>query len=158
MAEKSSVATNCRETLIFTVDSGGLGTTICIPRGSACPWPVYRLNSQPLFTNAERAEYQVQNVVGGRGSGNFVEWTQRAVEIEQKHFVRHLIGECGSGGRECGERFPHSFPVAQIGEESGFDLGGCFSTGLLQNFIAQFGNPVAGGCGGLHSRQLGTEN
>jgi len=36
-----------------------------------------------LFSNAERAKDQVEDVVGGGRTGDRVQWAQRVVEIEQ---------------------------------------------------------------------------
>jgi len=40
-----------------------------------------------LFSDAEGAEDQVQDVVGGSRAGDVVQRTQRTVEVEQKHLV-----------------------------------------------------------------------
>ena len=47
-----------------------------------------------LFSDAEGAEDQVEDVVGGGGAGDFVERTQGSVEIEQEH----LVGDSGDNG------------------------------------------------------------
>src|ERR1035441_3048055 len=51
-----------------------------------------RILSLTLLSNAERAEDQVQDVVGGGGAGDVVQGTQRAVEIQQHHLVRCFHG------------------------------------------------------------------
>ena len=42
----------------------------------------------PLLSNTERAEDQVQDVVGRGSSGDGVERSKGVVEIEQEHLVR----------------------------------------------------------------------
>jgi len=54
----------------------------------------------PLLSNAEGAEDQVQDVVIGCRSRNFVEGTQRVVKIEKQHFVGNFILDCDIGGGE----------------------------------------------------------
>jgi hypothetical protein len=44
-----------------------------------------------LLSDTECAENQIQNVVGGCGSSDFVERTKRAVEVQQEHLVRNTI-------------------------------------------------------------------
>ena len=55
-----------------------------------------------LLSDAEGAEDQVEDVVGGGGAGDFVERAQGAVEIEQEHLVRDLGGHGVGGGIERG--------------------------------------------------------
>src|SRR5205807_1146159 len=43
-----------------------------------------------LFSDAERAEDQVQNVVGRGCSRDRIQRPQRGIEIEQQHLVRNL--------------------------------------------------------------------
>jgi len=64
----------------FTASSGST------PSASAC--------RAILLSDAEGTEDQIEDVVGGSGAGDFVEGTQRSVEIEQHHFV----GNPGSNG------------------------------------------------------------
>jgi hypothetical protein len=49
-----------------------------------------------LLSDAERCEYQVEDVVGGGGSGDGIEGPQGIVEIEQQHFVGDFGGH-GAG-------------------------------------------------------------
>ena len=45
-----------------------------------------------LFSDAEGGEDQAEDVVGGGGAGDLVQWAERVVEIEQQHFVnRHAL-------------------------------------------------------------------
>src|ERR1700674_967999 len=104
-----------------------------------------------LFSNAERAEDQIQNVVGGCGSRNLIEWPQGVVEIEQEHFVGDFVLDGYPGCGQRSERFSNPFLMAQVGEESSFGLGAGFSTDVTQNFISQLGNSFPGCCGSLHS-------
>ena len=56
-----------------------------------------------LFSNAERAENQIEDVIGGCGSRDLIERPQGAVEIEEKHFVGNFILDRCSRGRQCDE-------------------------------------------------------
>jgi hypothetical protein len=47
-----------------------------------------------LLSDAEGAEDQVEDVVGGGGAGDFVEGAEGVVEIEEEHFV----GDAGGDG------------------------------------------------------------
>ena len=55
------------------------------------PWTVLEVS---LLSDAERCEYQVENVVGGGGSSDGIEGPQGVVEIEQQH----LVGDFGCNG------------------------------------------------------------
>ncbi len=55
------------------------------------------------LSNAESAEDQVQDVVCGGSAGDGVERTQRAVKIEQQHFVRNFFRDRVLRGLERGE-------------------------------------------------------
>src|SRR5229473_828444 len=59
-------------------------------RCSVMPWHRYR--NKLLLADAERAEDQVQDVVGRGCSGDRVERAQRVVEIEQEHLVWNPAG------------------------------------------------------------------
>ena len=41
-----------------------------------------------LLSDAEGSEDKVEDVVGRRNSGDFVDWAEGSVEIEKEHFVR----------------------------------------------------------------------
>ena len=56
-----------------------------------------------LLSDAEGAEDQVQDVVGGGGAGDGVERPEGVVEIEQQHFVRDFRAHGDAGGVERGE-------------------------------------------------------
>src|SRR5271165_2793903 len=63
-------------------------------RNSDCLWL--------LLSDAEGAEDQVEDVVGGGGAGNGVEGAEGAVEIEQQHFVGDFRGYgAGRGIESC---------------------------------------------------------
>ena len=57
-----------------------------------------------LLSDAEGAEDQVENVVGGGGAGDFVEGAEGSVEVEQKHLVRDAGGDGIGRVVERGER------------------------------------------------------
>ena len=70
-------------------------------------WP-YRRSSRnswelALLPDAEGAEDQIEDVVGGGGAGDGVERLQGVVEIEQQHFVGNFICYRAGGGVESGE-------------------------------------------------------
>jgi len=48
-----------------------------------------------LFSNAEGAENEAEDVVGSGGAGNFVERAQGVVEVEQQHLVGDVLGHGG---------------------------------------------------------------
>ena len=48
----------------------------------------------PLLSDAEGAEDQVEDVVGGGDTGDFVEGAEGSVEVEEKH----LVGDAGGDG------------------------------------------------------------
>src|SRR6266851_4108000 len=58
------------------------------------------LRFRSLLSDAERAEDQVEYVVGGSGAGNGIERPKSAVEIEQQHFVRDSALHRADGGIE----------------------------------------------------------
>src|SRR5580693_9084200 len=92
------------------------------------------------LSNAERAEDQVKDVVGGGGSGDGVEWPQGVVEIKQQHFVGDS-GRDGAGrGSERGQRLLHQALMADVGEKASFGLRSGLAANMAQNFGAQFGN------------------
>src|ERR1700674_5514407 len=105
-----------------------------------------------LFSNAERAEDQIQNVVGGCGSRNLIERPQGVVEIEQKHFVGNFVLDGYPGYGQRSERFSDPFLMAQVSEESSFGLGAGFSSDVTQDFISKLRNPFPGCCGRLERR------
>ena len=53
-----------------------------------------------LLSNAEGAEDQIEDVVGGGGAGDGIERPQGVVEIEQQHLVRDLGRDGDSRGIE----------------------------------------------------------
>jgi hypothetical protein len=48
----------------------------------------------PLLSDAKGAEDQVEDVVGGGDTGDFVEGAEGSVEVEEKH----LVGDAGGDG------------------------------------------------------------
>ena len=47
-----------------------------------------------LFSNAKRAEDEIEDVVAGSGSGDLIERPQGVVEIEEEHFMGNFIPDC----------------------------------------------------------------
>ena len=58
------------------------------------------LRNVALLPDAELAEDQVEDVVGGGGAGDGIEGAESAVEIEQQHFVRDFRVYGTAGGVE----------------------------------------------------------
>ncbi len=52
------------------------------------------------FSDAKRAENQVEDIVRGGCPSNGIEGSESIVEIEQQHFMRHFTRHCGPGGNE----------------------------------------------------------
>jgi hypothetical protein len=60
---------------------------------------LWLLRTRYLLADAESAEDQVQDVVGGGRSGDFVERAQGRIKIKQEHLVWHASGHgVGRGG------------------------------------------------------------
>src|ERR1700739_5052159 len=97
-----------------------------------------------LLADAEGAKNQVQDVVRGGRAGDFIEWAEGAVEVEEEHFVRDTRGNGIACGREGGKRVTNEFLVANIGQETGFDLRAAFSAHMLEDRGAQFRDAFAG--------------
>jgi hypothetical protein len=68
-----------------------------------------------LLSDAEGAEDEVEDVVGGGGAGDFVEGAEGSVEIEQKHLVRDAGGDGVGRVVESGERGADQFLMANVG-------------------------------------------
>ena len=63
--------------------------------------PARRVGERCLFSDAEGAEDQIEDVIGGGGAGDFIEGAEGSVEIEQEH----LVGDSGGyGAGRSGER------------------------------------------------------
>ncbi len=45
-----------------------------------------------LLSDAEGSEDKVEDVVGRRYSGDFIDWAEGSVEVEQEHFVGDFRG------------------------------------------------------------------
>jgi hypothetical protein len=67
---------------------------------------LWMLRNPTLLSDAESAEDQVQDVVGGGGAGDFVERAQGRIKIEQEHLVWHAGGPGVGRGGEPGEQLP----------------------------------------------------
>jgi len=57
-----------------------------------------------LLSDAEGAEDQIEDVIGGGGAGDFVEGAEGSVEIEQEHLVGDSVDYGVGRGVERGER------------------------------------------------------
>jgi len=67
---------------------------------------LWMVRNPTLLSDAESAEDQVQDVVGGGGAGDFVERAQGRIKIEQEHLVWHAGGPGVGRGGEPGEQLP----------------------------------------------------
>ena len=95
-----------------------------------------------LLPDAERTEDQVEDIVGRGRAGDFVERAQGIVEIEQQHLVGDMRGYCVVGGIESGEGVCDQFLMADVGQESAFDL--CpFSAEMPEDRPAQVRDALA---------------
>ena len=56
-----------------------------------------RVVLQVSLSDAERAKDQIQDVIIGRRTGDFIERPQGIVEVQQKHFMRNSIADRDSG-------------------------------------------------------------
>ena len=76
-----------------------------------------------LFSDAEGAEDQVEDVVGGSGSGEGVERMKCFVEVEEDHLVGDAL-YCGllSFGEGC-DGSDYGLLLAQVGDEGGLCAG-----------------------------------
>ena len=70
------------------------------PEKDACPPRSGQVHCIPaeLFSDAEGRENAIEDVVRGGLAGDGVEGMERAVEIEQQHFVRDVFVDGYSGG------------------------------------------------------------
>lgn len=83
-----------------------------------------------LLADAEGGEDEVENVVGGGGSGEGVERGEGVVEVDQQHLVGDGSGCGGGGALQGGEGREDGLALAQVGDERGLLLGGGCSGGL----------------------------
>src|SRR5581483_3365830 len=95
------------------------------------------------LSNAEAAEDQVQDVVGGRRAGDFVEGLQSGVEIQQDHLVGDAVvgGSCRS--LQGGYSILHQLLMPGVGEKSRLAACARFTGNVMQNSIAEFWNALA---------------
>jgi hypothetical protein len=54
------------------------------------------------FSNTKATEYQVEDVVGGGRTGDFIERAEGSIEIQQKHLMGDFVGDGGAGVFESG--------------------------------------------------------
>jgi hypothetical protein len=107
----------------------------------------------PLFSDAETAEDQVQDIVGSGGAGNFVQRAEGVVEVEQEHFVGHFVLHGGLSSAQGCERILHQLLVAEVGQEACIGLSAGVSTDVAKDFGAQLGDSLAGKGGCLQTRR-----
>src|ERR1022692_1041851 len=97
-----------------------------------------------LFSDAEGAENQIEDIVGRGGSGHFVDRTQRSVEIEQQHLVRNAGAYGVAGGIQRTERVMDQFLMAHAGKKACLRVLRRVSGDVTQNSLAQSGNALTG--------------
>src|SRR5437870_13121796 len=86
-----------------------------------------------LFADAERAEDQVQDVIGGGGAGDFIQRSQSIVEAEQEHFVRGLVVAGGFRGFERSQRVADGALVADTGQQAALGMAADCSADVAKN-------------------------
>jgi len=104
-----------------------------------------------LLSNAECAEYQIEDIVRGCGSCDLIERPQGVIQIKQEHFVRDFVLD---GYSRCPKRckgFSYVFLVPQVAEKSIFSLGAGVSSDMTQNLISQLGDSFSGDRGSSNS-------
>src|SRR5512142_786379 len=69
-----------------------------------------------LFSDAEGAEDQVEDVVVRGGSRDLVERAESVIEVEQQHLVGNAMVDCRPGVSESGQRIAHQFSMTDGGE------------------------------------------
>src|SRR5690348_3397523 len=116
------------------------GTTPAAPGGGA----------PGLFSDAESAEDEAEDVVGSGGAGDFVERAQGVVEVKQQHLMGHALGHCGRGSIKSLQGILHQAAMAGIGQKSAFDLRALLAAHLAQDLGPEFGDAGAGEGGGAH--------
>ena len=99
-----------------------------------------------LLSDAEGAEDEIEDVVGGGLAGEGVEGPEGAVEIEQDHLVRNGGAIGAEGVFERGTSGGDGLVLAEVGEQAG--LGSCSAGGELEDLFAKSGDAVAGKSGG----------
>src|SRR5208282_4789239 len=104
----------------------------------------WTLLNATLLSDAEGAEDQVKDVVGGGGAGDFVERAQGRVQIEQEHLVRHSSRDGSARGVERGERVGDQLLMPDAGKKAALQLVGGVSADVVQDSGAQHRNAFAG--------------
>src|ERR1019366_7249472 len=90
-----------------------------------------------LLSDAERAEDQIQDVVGGSGAGDVVQGTQRAVEIQQHHLVRSFHRNRAGCLVERSNCVSHQLLLARVREKAAFLLRAGIAAQQPQNLASQ---------------------
>src|ERR1700722_16588615 len=94
MSTRIPVATDGRSFSFWVAGRGAGNALTCSPvtrRPHGKKVVVRGKVEQPrLFSDAERTEDQIQYVVVCGGAGDRIQRTQRAIKIEQQHFMRNL--------------------------------------------------------------------
>ena len=80
-----------------------------------------------LFSDAERAEDQVEDVVGSGGAGDFIQRTQSAIEVEQEHLVGNFLWNRSPSFIQRANRVGDQLLLAHIGQEAALALSAAIS-------------------------------
>src|SRR2546427_10316575 len=95
-----------------------------------------KVSARCLLSDAEGAENEVEDVVGGGGTGDLVQRTERVVEIKQKHLVGNLVRHRGPGGGEGDQSILHQSLVTGTGQEAALSLHAPLATHVPHNLSA----------------------
>lgn len=97
-----------------------------------------------LLADAEGGEDTVEDVVGGGGSGDGIDWPQGGVEIEQQHLVRDTDFYCGTRGLESLQRVFEAALVAEAGDETVLLFDDAFGGDGFKDALAKLGDSGSG--------------
>lgn len=86
-----------------------------------------------LLSNAESAEDQIQDIVGCGRSGDGIERSKSAVEIEKQHLVRNLSRDRRLRRIQRRKRILDQPLMAHVGYKSSFGMGCTLAAYVMQN-------------------------
>ncbi len=92
-----------------------------------------RVDDPILFSDAKRAENQIEYVISSRGAGDLIERSEGVIEVQQEHFVGNLRCHGVAGSIECDERVRDQLLMAYVSEKAGFLLDGSFTASVFQD-------------------------
>jgi hypothetical protein len=98
------------------------------------------MTNHVLFSYAESAKDEVEDVVTGGSTGNFIDRAQGSVEIEQEHFVRDPGRNGFHGGIQRNEGVMDELLVSHVCKKAGFLLRSSACRHLIQDRLSQSRN------------------